>query len=205
MPVNQANATYVTELVTRAREGDRLAFDRLVELHTPAVYSLTLRITRSREDAEDCVQEAFVRAYAGLHRFRGEAAFSTWLYRVALNVAREAAKKRRRLPIPATELAAEGREEAPELDRWGASEAAAARSPEEVVAADQKRRVILQAIHALPVHHREVIVLCDLQGLSYEEMSAVLKVRVGTVKSRLNRARLALKDSLTPHRELLCE
>ncbi len=205
MPVNQADGTQVAELVGRARQGDRLAFDRLVELHAPAVYSLAFRITRCREDAEDCVQEAFLRAYAGLRNFRGEAAFSTWLYRVALNVAREAAKKRRRLPLPSTELAAEGVEEAPDLDSLGRREAPAVPTPEESVATGEKRRVLLQAIRGLPVHHREVIVLCDLQGLSYEEMAAVLRVRVGTVKSRLNRARLALKDALTDHMELLRE
>ena len=154
MPVEQANAIAVTELVSRAREGDRLAFDRLVELHAPAVYTLALRVTRCREDAEDCVQEAFVRAYAGLRSFRGEAAFSTWLYRVALNVAREAAKKRRRLPIAATELTTDGAEDPPDLDRLGRREADSAPTPDEAVAAEQKRRVVLQAIRALPEHHR---------------------------------------------------
>lgn len=205
MPVPQAKVTHVTELVTRAREGDRLAFDRLVELHAPAAYSLAYRITRCREDAEDCVQEAFVRAYAGLRKFRGEAAFSTWLYRVTLNVAREAAKKRGRAPIPASDLRAEGTDDVPDLDQLGRRDHPLQQAPEEEALAGQRRRVVLEAVQALPGHHREVIVLYDLQGLSYEEIAAVLKVRVGTVKSRLNRARLALKDALTGQMELLRE
>jgi RNA polymerase sigma-70 factor (ECF subfamily) len=191
--------------VTRAREGDRFAFDRLVELHAPAIYNLALRVTHSRDEAEDCVQEAFLRAYAGLRNFRGEAAFSTWLYRVALNVAREAAKKRARAPLLAADLTADGNDESADLDRLGTRAAAAGPSPDEAAATNQKRQVVRHAVAALPLHHREVIVLFDLQGLSYEEIATVLQVRVGTVKSRLNRARLALKEALAAHMELLRE
>ncbi len=205
MPVHQANGTLTAELVTRAREGDRLAFNQLVELHAPTAYNLALRIVHHREEAEDCVQEAFLRAYRGLGNFRGEASFSTWLYRVTLNVAREAAKKRARRPLSATDLQAEGAEDAAELDVFGRREALPEPGPEEAVVAGQKRRVVLQAIAALPLHHREVVVLFDLQGLSYEEIAAILHVRVGTVKSRLSRARLALKEALTEHMELLRE
>ncbi len=190
-------------MVTRAREGDRLAFNQLVELHAPAVYNLALRIVRHREDAEDCVQEAFVRAYGGLRSFRGEASFSTWLYRVALNVAREAVKKRACRPLSASELQADGAEDSPELELLGRREPVTNSGPEEAAVAAQKRRVVLRAVAALPLHHREVIVLFDLQGLSYEEIATVLQVRVGTIKSRLNRARLALKEALTEHMELL--
>jgi len=205
LPVHQANMTHVSELVTRAREGDRLAFDRLVELYAPAVYNLALRITRNREEAEDCVQEAFVRAYTGLRHFRGEAAFSTWLYRVTFNVAREAAKKHTRHPLTASELMEVGSEETPELDRLGTRETVAQPDPEESLLTRQKREVIMKAIDALPEHQRTVILLYDVQGLSYEEVAGVLQVRVGTVKSRLNRARLALREALTKQRELLCE
>ena len=203
MLADQADMTQVAELVTRAKGGDSLAFDRLVELHAPAVYNLALRITRSREDAEDCVQEAFLRAYSGLRRFRGEAAFSTWLYRVALNVARETAKKRLRRPLAATDLMADGPDDPPELDRVGERIASDDRTPEEALVINQKRAVVLRAIHRLPAHHREVIVLYDLQGLGYAEVAGILRIRVGTVKSRLNRARLALKEALAEHLELL--
>ena len=202
MLADQANAAQIAQLVTRAKEGDSLAFDRLVELHAPAVYNLTLRVTRSREEAEDCVQEAFVRAYTGLRSFRGEAAFATWLYRVALNVAREAYKRRGRAPLPAAELAGDDADSAPDLDQF-AADGPAREDPEEAAIASQKRALVLRAVAELAPHHREVIALYDLQGLSYEEIAAVLQLRVGTVKSRLNRARLALREALADHVEWL--
>jgi RNA polymerase sigma-70 factor (ECF subfamily) len=200
---DQAKMTQVAELVTRAKGGDSLAFDRLVELHAPAVYNLAVRVTHSREEAEDCVQEAFVRAFAGLRNFRGEAAFSTWLYRVALNVAREAAKKRARRPLPATDLMSEDSDDPPDLGRMDLPEGNDRDDPESAVVADEKRAVVLRALRSLPEHYREVVILYDLQGLSYEEIATVLSTRIGTVKSRLNRGRLALKEALTEHLELL--
>lgn len=200
----QADGMQVSALVARAKRGDRDAFDELVGLYTPQVYNLSLRITSSREEAEDCVQEAFVRAFCGLRRFRGEAAFSTWLYRVALNVAADAARKRSRAPVPASALAGGSQEEpGPELDEVRTQETAGESEPEAELVVRQRRRVVLEAVGRLPPHHREVVALCDLQGLSYEEVARVTRTRVGTVKSRLNRARLALKDLLAPHLELL--
>jgi RNA polymerase sigma-70 factor, ECF subfamily len=200
---DQANLVDVALLVTQAKDGSAEAFDRLMELHAPGVYNLALRVTRSREVAEDCVQEAFVRAYRGLPRFRGDAAFSTWLYQVALNVAREAVKKLGRDPLLVSDLTAGDAGTPSDLDDVQWRTAPAASSPEEAVIAGQRRRVVLQAVESLPAHHRDVILLYDLQGLSYEEIARVLQIRVGTVKSRLNRARLALKEALSGHMELL--
>jgi RNA polymerase sigma-70 factor (ECF subfamily) len=190
-------------LVARARGGDREAFDGLVGIYAPQVYNLSLRITGSPEEAEDCVQETFLRAFAAIRSFRGQAAFFTWLYRVALNVARDAARRRVRSPLSASELV-------PRDDQNGLpdpTETAVADSrfalPEEVMFAERRRQIVLQAVAALPPHHREVIVLYDLQGLSYEQIARITGARVGTVKSRLNRARLALKECLAPHLELL--
>lgn len=205
MLANQAKVANVTELVALAKDGDRQAFDQLVELHAPAIFNLALRVTRCREDAEDCVQEAFLRAYAGLRSFRGEAAFSTWLYRVALNVAREQAKRARRQPLRASDLSAHDPEgAAPELEEI-ARRSSPQPTPDQAAVADQRRRILLRALDTLPDHQREVIALYDLQGLSYEEIAHVLRIRVGTVKSRLNRARLALRETLRPHLELLRE
>jgi len=201
---DQAEAAQIAALVTRAKGGDSLAFDRLVELHASAVYNLALRVTRSQEEAEDCVQEAFVRAYTGLRNFRGEAAFATWLYRVALNVAREAYKKRGRAPLAATELASDDPDESVDLDQF-AADGPQHETPEHAAIASQRRELVLRAVAGLPPHHREVIALYDLQGLSYEEIATVLQLRVGTVKSRLNRARLALKEALADHVEWLRE
>lgn len=205
MHAEEAKAGQVAQLVRRARAGDHAAFDALVEEYSSQVYNLALRITGSREEAEDCVQEAFLRAYAALPRFRGRAAFSTWLYRVALNVACDAARRRRRAPLAVSELAT-GEDPAPDLDRpLGEGLPPRRESPEEGAILHQRRRVILEAIQRLPEHQRAVLVLYDLQGFSYEEIARITGARVGTVKSRLSRARLALRDLLTPHLELLRE
>jgi RNA polymerase sigma-70 factor (ECF subfamily) len=204
MHAREAGSSDVRQLVARARAGDREAFDDLVETYAPQVFNLALRITGSREEAEDCVQEAFLRAFRGLRKFRGEAAFSTWLYRVALNVANDASRRLPDRALSASELAAAGSEEdVPDLERLGRPIQAEIPGPEEAVVESQRRRVILTAVQSLPEHHRTVVVLYDLQGLSYDEIARITKTRVGTVKSRLNRARLALKDRLTKHLELL--
>ncbi len=206
MHVREAGSSDIRQLVARAKQGDREAFDVLVERYTPRVYNLALRITGSREEAEDCVQEAFLRAFTALRGFRGEAAFSTWLYRVAVNAANDACRRLRGQPMRASELADPGSEEAaPEVDALGGSSGSGTNSPEESLLQAQRREVVIEAIRSLPEHHRTVIVLYDLQGLSYEEIGRVLGARVGTVKSRLNRARLALKERLEPHLELLRE
>jgi RNA polymerase sigma-70 factor (ECF subfamily) len=202
--LSQADLAHIGALVARAQKGDRESFDALVELYTPQVYNLALRVTGSREEAEDCVQDAFLRAYCALRSFRGEAAFSTWLYRVALNVATDAARKRARNPVTTTELAREGSDEpAPELERVAESAVSDAHGPDAAFASKQRRNIVLKAINHLPEHQRAVVILYDLQGMSYEEIAQILKTRVGTVKSRLNRARLALKDLLSEDLELL--
>ncbi len=203
--VNQADSARIAQLVARARGGDREAFDDLVALYAPQVYNISLRITGSPEEAEDCVQETFVRAFRAMRSFRGKAAFFTWLYRVALNVARDAARRTARRPRSAAELTpADGTEPgADPMDTAGEPLSRQEALPEEALLTARRREVVLQAISSLAAHHREVLVLYDLQGLSYEEIAKVLKTRVGTVKSRLNRARLALKERLTPHLELL--
>jgi len=204
LQLTQADLAHIGALVTRAQKGDRESFDALVELYTPQVYNLALRVTGSREEAEDCVQDAFLRAFCALRGFRGEAAFSTWLYRVALNVATDAARKRARNPITATELAREGSDEpAPELERLAESAVSDAHGPDAALHAKQRRNIVLKAINRLPEHQRAVVILYDLQGMPYEGIARILKTRVGTVKSRLNRARMALKDLLSADLELL--
>ncbi len=206
MHADRADTAHIGELVTRAKDGDREAFDRLVEHYTPQIYNLALRITASREEAEDCVQEAFLRAFSALRGFRGEAAFSTWLYRIAINVANDAASRRSRQPLSASDLAGPASDDSPpELDRLTDREAPHTNPTEEAVLQHQRRQLILRAIRSLPEIHRTVVILYDLHDLSYEQIARITNTRVGTVKSRLNRARLALKDLLAAHMELLRE
>ena len=206
MHANQADTAHIAQLVARAKAGDREAFDGLVQLYTPQVYNVALRITGSPEEAEDCVQEAFLRAFSALRGFRGEAAFSTWLYRVAVNAANDAARQRSRQPLSASDLADRGSDDAPpDLDRVGLHDDTPTNHPEHALLQEQRRRVVLRAIHSLPEKHRTVVILYDIQGLSYDQIARIIGARVGTVKSRLNRARLTLKDRLAPHMELLRE
>jgi len=202
--VNHADVAQVSRLVARAKGGDREAFDGLVEFYAPHLFSVALRIVGSREEAEDCVQEAFVRAFASLRSFRGESAFSTWLYRVTVNVANDAAKRSARHPALASELAGPDPDQGPaDLERVAEASGATQAGPAELALARRRREVVLEAIRLLPDHQREVVILYDLQGLSYEEIARITRARIGTVKSRLNRARLALREKLLPHLELL--
>lgn len=182
-------------LVERCQQGDTVAFDQLVERHGEWVYNLAYRMVGDRDEAYDMAQEAFVRAFRAIKRFRRGSSFSTWLYRVTTNACLDEIKRRRRRPAPASSL----------LDADGSSPDPPDPSPqvEDHVASLERREVVRRAIAALPLHHRLPLVLYELQGCSYEEIAAITGANVGTVKSRLNRARLALKEALEPHLELL--
>jgi RNA polymerase sigma-70 factor (ECF subfamily) len=185
-------------LIERFRQGDRAAFDELVVRYSEQVYKLARNLTGHREDAEDAAQQTFVRVYRSLSRFRGASSFSTWLYRVVVNVCTDEMKHRSRRAVPASSLGGS------DPDDIGARvPAEAALSPVNELERSQRDQVVRKAIKSLPEHLRAVIALCDMQGLSYEEAAAVLGMRMGTVKSRLHRARTALRDALEPYRELL--
>lgn len=168
------------ELVNRSCAGDLDAFEDLVRIHQDRIYNLAYRITGNHEDANDAAQDAFVRAYQALSGFRRDAAFSTWLYRIATNAALDLV--RRRPAIPPVELPA---------DQPSAADPAA----------DVHRREVRRRVHAavghLPAEYRAVVVLRDLQGLAYEEIARVLHIPIGTVRSRLSRGREVLRAHLT--------
>jgi len=182
------------KLVARCRQGDQVAFDALYSRHCSWVLNLCYRLTGNLDDAQDVTQNAFLRAYRALGRYDGRAAFSTWLYRVAVNVCMDELKRRGRQPVAISSLLGDDdpvpqiSDPAPALD--------------EALLARERRRALLAAIYSLPAKHRAVLVLFELQGLSYDEICQVLGASLGTVKSRLNRARLALRDRLEPVKEL---
>lgn len=182
-------------LIERCRQGDTLAFDRLVERHSQWVYNLAYRMVGDREEAHDIAQEAFVRAFSAIKGFRRGSSFSTWLYRVTTNVCLDEIKRRRRRPRAISELRSEEGLPVDPPARGG--------DVAEQVQALERRELVQRALGALPIHYRLTLVLYELQGCSYEEIAAITGARVGTVKSRLNRARVALKDALRPHLELL--
>jgi len=182
-------------LIQRCQHGDAVAFDCLVERHGQWVYNLAYRMIGDREEAHDIAQEAFVRAFGAIKGFRRGSSFSTWLYRVTTNACLDEIKRRRRRPAPATSLI--GDDDPPQDPPDPAP------GVEKQAEAIERREIIRRAIAALPTHHRLPLVLYELQGCSYDEVAEITDTNVGTVKSRLNRARLALKQALEPHRELL--
>ncbi|HIE52670.1 MAG TPA: sigma-70 family RNA polymerase sigma factor [Armatimonadetes bacterium] len=185
------------ELVARCQQGDRAAFDEIMARYESKVYNLAYRLLNNQDDAFDIAQEAFIRIYRGLSRFRGSSTLSTWIYRITLNLCLDELKRRKRRPLSETELQEDDTPE-PLLER-----VVDENSDPNVAVESQARQAIVQwALTQLPEHHRAVIVLYDLEGLSYTEIAEVLHTNVGTVKSRLNRARAALKELLQPYREL---
>ena len=179
------------ELVAQSQAGDLAAFEVLVEKYRQRVWRLTFNVLRDREDAWDAAQEAFVRAWQALGNFRGQSAFYTWLFRIAMNAASDRLRQR----------AARGR--AFGTERVGDEEMERTLTDTDESAEDralraEQRARIQKALAALPEHHRTIIMLSDLEGLSYREIAEVLEIPMGTVMSRLHNARKKMRDVLGP-------
>jgi RNA polymerase sigma-70 factor (ECF subfamily) len=186
----QADGTTAEELalVARARGGDQDAFGVLVRLHQRQVYNLALRMLRDVDEASEATQDAFLAAWQGLRSFRGDARFTTWLYRITYNHCLRLLEQRRRDVSARAELAAESaREHSPQ----GALSAQHASDAEQ-----RMRETVRGEIANLPTKYRIVLVLRHLQELSYEEMAEVMSMPIGTVKTQLFRARALLKERL---------
>ena len=176
----------VDELARAAAGGDEAAFEELVRLHEKKVYNLAFRMCGNPEDAADAAQEAFLAAWKGLPNFRGEAGFSTWLYRLTSNAAIDRLRRTRRQ-----------REEASLDDEALRLDAVdGAPSPQARAEGRELREAVLSGLAQLSDDHRQALTLRELQELSYEEIAAVLEVDLGTVKSRISRARGALRKIL---------
>lgn len=178
------------QLVTRAQGGDRAAFGSLVERYQERVLNLCYRRLNDRELALDATQEAFLKAYRGLARFRAESRFYTWLFRIAVNEATTA--HRRRARRRAGSLDAEGAEG----ERLPEPAADASYDPQAEVSRGDERSVLMAAIAELDEDQARVVVLRDVEQLSYQEVADILEIPLGSVKSRLHRARHALKTRL---------
>jgi RNA polymerase sigma-70 factor (ECF subfamily) len=178
-------------LVQRVQRGDKGAFDVLVLKYQHKVVKLVMRYVRNPAEAEDIAQDAFIKAYRALPQFRGDSAFYTWLYRIAINTAKNAAVARARNPVD-FDLDMTNNDESYEMQgRLKDSE-----TPEALVLTDEIRTTVNAAIANLPDDLREAIVLRELEGLSYEEIAARMDCPVGTVRSRIFRAREAIDSRL---------
>src|SRR6267142_183004 len=179
-------------LVRRVQSGDKGAFDALVRKYQHKLVKLVMRYVRNPAEAEDIAQEAFIKAYRALPQFRGDSAFYTWLYRIAINTAKNAVVSRDRSPIEYNIDRKDANEESYDMQgRMKDSE-----TPEGLVLTDEIRTTVNAAIDALPKDLRTAIVLRELEGLSYEEIAAAMACPVGTVRSRIFRAREAIDRRL---------
>ena len=177
-------------IIEQVLAGDNNAFGQLVELYQDRVYNLALRMCGNQDDAFDLSQEAFFRAWRGLSGFQFESAFSTWLFRLTSNVCLDWLRAKKRRPtVSLTTVDDEDQEVQMELPDPG-------KSPEELLLAAEDREALAKAMNQLPVEYRQILTLRAIDDLSYTQIAEILKLREGTVKSRLNRARAALRKKL---------
>ena len=175
-----------SELIHAAQRGDESAFEQLVRLHEKKVYGLCLRMCGNAEDAAEAAQDTFLALWRGLDGFRQEAALSTWLYRLASNVCIDLLRRGRRT--------VEGVSLDDEEQHFEVSDRAP--TPEQHVERQETQRLVSEALAALPPDYRQVLVLRELHQLSYAEICEVTALELGTVKSRINRARTLLRNYL---------
>lgn len=180
------------QLVERVQRGDKNAFNLLVRKYQHKVVNLVARYVNNPGDVPDVAQEAFIKAYRALPTFRGESAFYTWLYRIAVNTAKNYLTSQGRRP-PSSDV------EADEAEYFGGGEALQeVATPENLALTDEIKRTVFTAIEALPEDLRTAITLREMEGLSYEEIAEIMDCPVGTVRSRIFRAREAIDKKLQP-------
>lgn len=179
------------ELVERVQKGDKAAFDLLVRKYQHKVIKLISRYVRDQSEVHDVAQEAFIKAYRALANFRGESAFYTWLYRIAINSAKNYLLSRGRQPVyTESEVTYDNDDFSP------ISQQADTDTPENILLGDEVKNVVAQAIDRLPEDLRTAIILRELEGMSYDEIAQTMDCPVGTVRSRLFRAREFVDNEL---------
>lgn len=179
-------------LVDRVQKGDKTAFDVLVRKYQHKVINIVSRYIYDHSEAQDVAQETFIKAYRALPRFRGDSAFYTWLYRIAINTAKNfLVAKGRRLPL--TDVDAQDAEQFE-----GESHLKEYETPEQLLQRDDVEKVVTEAIESLPDDLRTAITLREIEGLSYEDIAQAMSCPVGTVRSRIFRAREAIDSKLKP-------
>ena len=183
-------------LVSRAIEGDLPAFERLVSRYQNKIVGYAARMLSDADEAEDVAQEVFIKAYRSLDSFRGEAMFSTWLYRITTNLCIDRMRAKKRRPQQAYSL------DEPfdkEDDKGGREIADFSAEPTREVEREELRRRVREVMAEMPEKMRTILIMCDMQGMAYEEIAKVLNCPLGTVKSRLFHARADLGRRLRPY------
>lgn len=180
-------------LVERVQAGDRRAFDVLVSKYQRRLMRLVSRLVHDPAEAEDVVQDTFIKAYRALRHFRGDAAFYTWLYRIGINTAKNYLLTQGRRTPTSSETDAEQAESFDDGNRLRDNN-----TPESVLASKQIAATVNAAMDVLPIELRTAIVLREIEGLSYEEISEIMACPIGTVRSRIFRAREVIAEKLKP-------
>jgi RNA polymerase sigma-70 factor (ECF subfamily) len=182
------------QLIERIRQGDATAFQALVEKYQKKLYAVAYGLLGNREDALDGVQEAFVKAYRSLDRFKGESSFYTWLYRITVNAAIDIGRKQgRRDEVEFLE------EVEPEEEKGDYPVASAGKNPSEQLMRKELGDLIEDAIQQLPEEQRTAVVFREIEGLSYKEIAKLMRCSEGTVMSRIHYGRKKLQEILGPH------
>ena len=183
-----------TLLIADLCEGDETALAPLVERYKRMVYRLVVQITKNHADADDVMQETFIKVYRSIHTFRRDAAFETWLYRIAVNEALNFVKRRERRRECTLETATEAEYEATARYR-----AQLTNDPQAQAEKAELRQYVTEAVNSLPLKHRTVVILHEFEGLTHAEIASILNCSEGTVRSRLHYARKKLRTLLKPY------
>lgn len=184
-------------LLKKIKDGDVASFELLIKDYQVYAYNIAYRMMGNEEDAKDAAQEALIKVYKSIHKFKETSSFSTWLYRIVMNTCKDELKKRKEKVLS---LDKEMETDDGTMSREIGDESL---NPSKIVERNEVSHVVQEAINTLPDANKMVIVLRDIQGLSYEEISQVIKEPVGTVKSRISRGRNQLKKILIEQKHLV--
>lgn len=185
-----------SELIKKLKKGDRNAFNELVAQYQNKIINIAYGMLSDREDALDASQEVFIKVYKSIGTFSGGSALSTWIYRIAANVCKDYLRKRQRTARTVS-IFGDDEEENPMTELPDEKH-----TPEEAAEHTELQMQIRKAINDLNQDYKSVLVLCDIEGMPYDRASEILRIPVGTVKSRLNRARSALRKKISENKEL---
>ncbi|AGC67960.1 RNA polymerase sigma-H factor AlgU [Thermoclostridium stercorarium subsp. stercorarium DSM 8532] len=185
------------KLIELSVGGDVEAFETLIQSHQKKVYNIALRMTGNPEDAQELAQEAIVRAFTSIGKFRGDSSFSTWLYRITINICTDFLRKRNKVTLISMEQGAASND-----NQQGLQIEEESPGPDGLAEKKQLKKLVRDAMDALSEEHRQVLILRDILNLSYKEIANTLKVNEGTIKSRINRARAGLKKIVMQRSEL---
>ncbi len=184
-------------LIDKSKNGDVEAFGELVSIYEKQVYSVAYRFMGNHDDANDLAQEAFIRAFKGIENFRGDASFKTWLYHIVANACRDELRRMKRQPTVSlnSPIMTEDGEINREQEDWTFA-------PEIIYESKEMQELVQRLLNELIPEYRQVLILRELQGFTYDEIAVTLDCSLGTVKSRISRARKILKDLIIENREL---